>query len=285
MNDGPPAGLPVQMRLTSVQSRSITLTPPLLSSFPLADPGFEYTRRGFIDVGRVQSVIRVWGGLDNPIFIRLDRESGVWRATGWGIRATELPFAVSELLSWRDPIEQFYSQTRSEPTLCGVAERFPGLRLPRDGSLYESLVHAVIGQQLSVSAAASIEARLTDAGRAWTLVDGIRATHVPGPARLLAMDSSEFSKIGLSRAKRAAIIGIATAARSGHLDPVRDFQRGDPEAAIGRLDELRGVGRWTAENALLRGAGRRDLFMAGDLGVRSALAAYGAVPREASEDE
>jgi len=54
-------------------------------------------------------------------------------------------------------------------------------------------------------------------------------------------------------------------------------------AAVDRLDEEPGVGRWTAENALLRGLGRRDLFVAGDLGLRAALERFGAVPRAAPE--
>jgi 3-methyladenine DNA glycosylase/8-oxoguanine DNA glycosylase len=47
---------------------------------------------------------------------------------------------------------------------------------------------------------------------------------------------------------------------------------------------MRGVGRWTAENSLLRGTGRTDVFVAGDLGIRVALAENGVLPRDASED-
>jgi 3-methyladenine DNA glycosylase/8-oxoguanine DNA glycosylase len=56
------------------------------------------------------------------------------------------------------------------------------------------------------------------------------------------------------------------------------------EEAIERLDAEPGVGRWTAENALLRGVGRTDLFVAGDLGLRVALAEYGVLPRHAPEE-
>ena len=61
------------------------------------------------------------------------------------------------------------------------------------------------------------------------------------------------------------------------------FASGPLDAAVETLDALPGVGRWTAENALLRGAGRTDVFVAGDLGVRVALERYGVVRRSGSE--
>ncbi|MGD0249689.1 MAG: hypothetical protein ABSB97_02200 [Thermoplasmata archaeon] len=54
--------------------------------------------------------------------------------------------------------------------------------------------------------------------------------------------------------------------------------------ALDHLTERPGVGRWTAENALLRGVGRTDVFVGGDLGIRVALDEYGVVPRGAPEE-
>jgi len=90
--------------------------------------------------------------------------------------------------------------------------------------------------------------------------------------------------VGLSGAKSRALLGLAAPTiRRGLNDPA--LARIPSAQAIERLVELRGVGRWTAENALLRATGRTDLFVAGDLGIRVALAEYGVVPRGAGEEE
>lgn len=75
----------------------------------------------------------------------------------------------------------------------------------------------------------------------------------------------------LSDVKAKAILGLAEAFDAGALDE-SDLEIHDDEAAIERLTEFHGVGRWTAEIGLLRGLGRPDIFPAGDLGVVKYLA-------------
>ena len=57
----------------------------------------------------------------------------------------------------------------------------------------------------------------------------------------------------------------------------------DDEEALARLQEQVGIGRWTAEYALLRGYGRRDLIPAGDAGLKAAVGVYLGLPGHASE--
>ena len=263
----------------------VLVTPPPGTEFPDLGHGFEYLRRGFRAAGDGPGLLRAWGDPDAPWVLRIDPAGSRWRLTSWGVGPAETRRAARSLFAWDDPLEEFYRAVRSEPVLRGSERRFRGLRIPRDGSLYESLVHAVIGQQLSVAVAATLERRLVEAGGAVVAAEGIEVPHVPGPRLLLDLGLTKLAKIGLSRAKQAALVGIARAALSGELAPVEAFRDAPREEAIERLDRLHGVGRWTAENALLRGAGRRDLFLAGDLGLRSALDAYGALPRERPEDE
>ena len=52
---------------------------------------------------------------------------------------------------------------------------------------------------------------------------------------------------------------------------------------MARLQEQVGIGRWTAEYALLRGYGRRDLIPAGDAGLKAAVGVYLGLPGHASE--
>ncbi len=266
--------------------RTVTyLTPPRLSSLPAAAGQLEYSSRALVFPRDGGGILRAWGDPEDPWVVRVEEEGSRWRITAWGAGPAEARRAVRTIFSLDDPLEEFYRAAGSEPVLRDTPRRFAGLRIPRDGSLYESLVHAVIGQQLSVAVATTMERRLVALAGAVQRVDGSDVPYLPGPRRYLALGPEEVATIGLSRAKRSALEGIARTALAGELEPLAEFLSADRETAIARLDALPGVGQWTAENALLRGAGRRDLFLAGDLGIRVALAAYGVLPREAPEAE
>ena len=260
------------------------LTPPRLASLPAEAGQLEYSSRALVFPRDGGGILRAWGDPDDPWIARIEPSGARWKVTAWGADPVTARAAVRTMFSLDHPLEEFYRAVRGEPVLRGVDRRFHGLRIPRDGTLYESLVHAIIGQQLSVAVAGTLERRLIEAAGSVRSAGGVAVPYLPGPRTLLALDPRRFASIGLSRAKQRAIRGVAEQALIGAFAPVGPFQDAPREEAIDRLDALPGVGRWTAENALLRGAGRRDLFMAGDLGLRAALAAYGAVPSEASEE-
>jgi 3-methyladenine DNA glycosylase/8-oxoguanine DNA glycosylase len=260
------------------------LTPPKDASLPAEAGQLEYSNRSMVFPRDGPGILRAWGDPEDPFVVRIDPAGARWRITAWGADAPTARRAVRTIFSLDDPLGEFYRAVRAEPVLRGAARRFRGLRLPRDGSLFESLVHAVIGQQLSVAVASTMESRLVSAAGATVRAGRIDVPFLPGPRRYLALPPEALDTIGLSRAKRTALDGIARQALAGAFDRPEEFRSGPREPAIERLDALPGVGRWTAENALLRGVGRRDLFLAGDLGIRVALAAYGAVPRDAPEE-
>jgi DNA-3-methyladenine glycosylase II len=253
------------------------LTPPRLSSLPAEVGQLEYSSRSMVFPRDGAGLLRVWGDLDAPCVLRVEEAGARWRITAWDVDPPGARRAVRDLFSLEHPLERFYRATRGEPVLRESSRRFAGLRLPRDGSLYESLVHAVIGQQLSVAVAVTLQRRLVALAGSVRTVDGLEVPHLPGPKALLGLEPGALARVGLSRAKQAALLGIARATLEGAFEPLAGFRNATAEVAVARLDALPGVGRWTAENALLRAVGRTDLFLAGDLGVRHALASYGAV--------
>jgi DNA-3-methyladenine glycosylase II len=186
------------------------------------------------------------------------------------------------MFSLDHPLEEFYRLVRLEPVLSGTDRRFRGLRLPRDANLYEALLHAIVGQQLSVSAANALKRRLFYETSSVITAGGFEVPCVPTPDRLRELGVDGIRRLGISGAKARALAQIAA-----DLDRLavleRNLAAGPVEAAVATLTELPGVGPWTAENALLRGVGRPDVFVAGDLGLRVALDEYGAVPRSAPE--
>jgi len=260
------------------------LTPPRLASLPAERSQLEYSSRSLVFAADGRRLLRAWGPPDRPFVIGVAESGARWRVEGWGVDPSTARRAVRDLFSLDHPLEAFYAQTRVEPVLRSTGRRFRGLRLPRDSGIYEALLHAIIGQQLSVVAANTIKGRLFAATGARIEVDGTEVPRVPTPAEIRALEAEGLRRIGLSRAKTVAVLALAHRQDAGAFASNR-FADGPVESAVERLDAEPGVGRWTAENALLRGVGRTDLFVAGDLGVRVALERYGVLDRDRPEVE
>ena len=126
---------------------------------------------------------------------------------------------------------------------------------------FSVLVSSILGQQLSVKAADTIEGRVIDA----------LGPH--DPEVLAEMTVEELREHGLSRSKASYIIGMAEAFRSGEIDP-HQLSRADTETVIQKLTGLKGIGPWTAEMFLIFGMGHPDVWSPGDLGLRNAVWAH-----------
>jgi 3-methyladenine DNA glycosylase/8-oxoguanine DNA glycosylase len=260
------------------------ITPPRLSSLPAERAQLEYSSRSiaFADDGR--RLLRAWGPPDRPWVLGVEPGASRWKVEAWGASPAEARVAARALFSLDHRLEEFYRLVRAEPVLRGTERKFRGLRLPRDASVYESLLYAIIGQQLSVRAASAIAERLLDRAGGTLEAGGVEVPTVPTPERLRALPIDDLRRLGLSRVKSSSLRSLAAWARA---DPPSTSHLGglDRATAIETLDALPGVGRWTAENALLRGAGRTDVFVAGDLGVRVALERYAGIARARPEEE
>jgi DNA-3-methyladenine glycosylase II len=132
---------------------------------------------------------------------------------------------------------------------------------------YAGLARVVVGQQLSIHAAAAIWGRLEGEIGAVT------------PAALLGVDDATLKRAGLSIAKMRTLRAVAADCAAGTLD-LAAIAEAEPGVAIARLVELPGVGPWTAELFLIFCAGHPDVFPGGDLALRVALAdAFGLAER------
>jgi DNA-3-methyladenine glycosylase II len=259
------------------------LTPPRLASLPVEWEQLEYSSRAIAFAADGRRRLRAWGPPERPWVLAIEPSGARWRVEAWGVDPRTARAAARALFSLDHPLEEFYAQVRREPILRGTERRFRGLRLPRDAHLYEALLHAILGQQLSVVAATAIKRRLFAATDAVLEAGGISVPCVPAPSRLVALGPDGLRKLGMSGAKAKAIAALAADAPALEGEDARAASDPLPRA-LDRLTERPGVGRWTAENALLRGVGRTDVFVGGDLGIRVALDEYGVVPRSAPED-
>ena len=260
-----------------------SITPPRLSSLPVEREQLEYSSRWIVFAEDGGRLLRAWGPPDQPWVLGVEPRGDRWRVEAWGADGASARAAARSLFSLDHPIEAFYRLVRAEATLRGTDRRFRGLRIPRDANVYEALIHSVLGQQVSVRAATSMKERLLDATGAFLEADGVEVPRVPTPAEVRALGVPGLRSTGVSGAKSRSLLALAATVEEGTL-PLDGLASLPVETAVERLDRLPGVGRWTAENALLRGVGRTDVFIAGDLGVRVALEEYGVLRRSAPEE-
>ena len=127
--------------------------------------------------------------------------------------------------------------------------------------LWTALVLQVIGQEISLASAAAIRGRLE------ALHDG----RLPTPAELLDVDDETLRETGLSHAKVEYLRDLAARLVDGRLDLER-LRALDDDAARDELTQVKGVGRFTADGVLLLALRRQDIWPAGDLALRRAVA-------------
>ena len=122
-----------------------------------------------------------------------------------------------------------------------------------------TMMRAIVGQQVSVKAAASI----------WTRLEAACGGDMDNHAAVTETPVEVLRSAGLSGQKASYVHALAQALASGALD--FDALPEDDEAAIIALTSVKGIGRWSAEIYLLFAEGRPDIFPAGDLAVQIKL--------------
>lgn len=159
-----------------------------------------------------------------------------------------------------------------EPGFAGALSRvgYPEPRIRPRG--YGTLLRTIIGQQLSVKAAASIWNKL-EAG-----LGDLSDPHI-----MLQSDEATLRSYGLSRQKISYVRCLAQLIADGLLD--FEALPEDDEAAIALLTEVKGIGRWSAEIYLLFAEGRPDIWPAGDLAVQIEIGRLLGLPDRPSERE
>lgn len=152
---------------------------------------------------------------------------------------------------------------RADPRLAAIIERVGPcrLRLSWRSHYFRALVEAIIYQQLSGKAAATILARFRS----------LYPSHrFPTPEEILRTPVRRLRAAGLSRQKISYLRDLARRSAEGSF-PLPRLAALPDEQVIAHLTEIKGIGRWTAEMFLIFCLGRPDVLSPGDLGIRKAV--------------
>jgi O-6-methylguanine DNA methyltransferase len=135
---------------------------------------------------------------------------------------------------------------------------------PRGGPApFAALASAIIAQQLSGKAAATIY------GRVAALLGGSR---IDNPAAVLAQPKPKLRGAGLSQNKTLALLALAAQAVDGKLPTRAEMESMSDAAIVDRLTQIRGIGEWSAQMLLMFYLGRPNILPVADLGVQKGFA-------------
>ncbi len=151
-----------------------------------------------------------------------------------------------------------------------AAADYPEPRIRPTG--YQTLLRTIIGQQVSVAAAASV----------WRKLEAELGEDM-APETLLERDFDTLRACGLSRQKQGYARSLCELVVDGDL-PLDNLPE-DDEEAIAELIRIKGIGRWSAEIYLLFAEGRPDIWPAGDLAVMAGLHKILSLPERPSEKQ
>jgi DNA-3-methyladenine glycosylase II len=173
---------------------------------------------------------------------------------------------LETMLGTRIDLKAWYMRASRFPWLAELARDLRGLKPPRYPGVFESLCNGIIFQQLSIVAASTIMRRLVERLSSPVEHSGNTLYPFPSPEALLDATPQMLRAVGLSRQKASALRSAAAAVRDGTIGAATVASMSSDDAAK-LLQDLPGIGPWTAANILLRGFGRLDVFPMGDSGA------------------
>jgi DNA-3-methyladenine glycosylase II len=159
-----------------------------------------------------------------------------------------------------DELKKAYKHLKKDVLMKEVLKSTPPLAFMPNKNLYQSLIRAIVSQQLSTKAAATIYDRFLN----------LFPNKDPDANIVLRLDDEHLRICGLSYQKAGYLKNIAQFSITNGLD-YRKLYRKTDEDLITHLTQIKGVGQWTVEMILMFSLNRPDVFPVDDLGIQNAM--------------
>lgn len=164
-----------------------------------------------------------------------------------------MPFAAQHIRTARNHLR------RADPRMREVIHAVGPFTARTRSDRFAALAGAIVGQQISGSAARSIWERLQE--RLGGRIDA---------SLLRALTVDDLRETGVSRQKAGYLLDLAARVADGELELAQMGRKSD-ETVIAELTQVKGIGEWTAQMFLIFSLGRLDVLPVDDLGIRSAI--------------
>jgi 3-methyladenine DNA glycosylase/8-oxoguanine DNA glycosylase len=151
-----------------------------------------------------------------------------------------------------------------DPNMAALARKHAGLRPWSAGSMFEAVVSSIVGQSISVAAAATTERRLCERFNRGLDLDGRQFWPPPRPEQLASSSAAFVRESGVTTKRAEALVAVGTLFASALA---RAAFEADPAAAVERLASISGIGPWTIQSALLWGIAAPDAHPTRDVAL------------------
>jgi DNA-3-methyladenine glycosylase II len=227
-----------------------------------------------VDVFDGTAYRRLLGDPHDPVLLSVEQRAPdvlTARVEGSNTESFDVAAIVRRALGTEVDLSAFYAGAAAFPWLHEIATGARGVKPPRYPSLWETIVNAVVYQQVSIHAAGAILRRVIERHSVpRELESGARLYPFPSARTILDADPVELRALGLSVNKVNSLTAVAAAIESGELNESSLEPLSTP-ALIEALVAHRGIGPWTGAVVALRGFGRLDIFPMNDSGATASL--------------
>ena len=178
----------------------------------------------------------------------------------------EVERQVAGILGTDQDLEPFSRMALNDSAVRPLVLDLRGLHVPHTPTVYEALVLAILGQQISSHVARVVRTLLIQTYGPSAEISGNTYYAFPRPEAIVAAGVEGLRSIKFSGRKAEYVVGVAT----GELD-LEGLKHQPDTKVIQSLIGIRGVGSWTAQWLLIRALGRTDGFPHGDLALQRLL--------------
>lgn len=226
--------------------------------------------------GRVRKLVPLPG---NPVLVDLRAHSAgieavILEGEEQAGTAAALQEYVHQWLAPQQDIRPFYDKLSRVPALAYMAEAFNGLRLIGIPDLFEALAWSIIGQQINLTFAFRLKRRLVERyGEKYE--SGDKVYHIfPDPSVIAMADPAQLRAMQFTGRKTEYLIGVARQFSEGLISKSSLLQLPGLEARRKALTDLRGIGIWSANYALMKSLRDETCIPHGDAGLLNALLSH-----------
>lgn len=226
--------------------------------------------------GRFHRIVNIAG---TPVLLTITTAGPIEKPTGtveWSfpeggvVDKKEVLKLARHIISSSLDLGPFYNLASKSGRLQSVINRFRGLKPILTPSVYESAAWAIMGQQVNLNFAYTLKMRITKEYGRIISINGRDYSLFPEPERFLKATVSQLRGMQFSNRKAEYLLGLSKTITEGNLE-LEKLGGLNYNEALNDLLAIRGIGIWSANYILMRGAGHADCLPLGDSGLHRAV--------------
>jgi len=253
----------------------IRIIPPTEFSFALTCSFLERSPRELlhrVGVGKVYKALRV---VDKKILFAIHQHNSdlVIEFLNHQPSETEKEFVLLYVNEWLDlhtDLKPFYKLVEADKLLGPLIKKYFGYRIVGQPDLFESLVWAVLGQQINLTFAYTLKQRFVEQFGDVIEPEGQKYFLFPSYDRVAQLTPESLLALQFSKQKANYTIGIAQSFASGEITK-ESLQHLSLTEGKEKLMKIKGIGNWTANYALMKTFRYPDAFPLEDVGIHNAI--------------